>query len=252
MNRYPCSVFIMDIRNSSLEGKGNELSAYLSKITSWLMQWTGNQAIVKHRRGDEVIFISEGYAAAYAAAHFLSICWTKVEHPPYFGLSFGEIDSNVADLNVETWIHPLMKQAREANDELKREGAGKAQFAFRLRDDLYETQLLLNSLLEVRHTLVKDQTDLQKKVYTLVEIYRQQRKAASMLSKSPSTISSHFKKGKGEELVMIFKTVTAVLDSIEHKAFDDSSTDKLIASIRSSLQSSSAEWFSKREGDGSV
>ncbi len=252
MNRYPCSVFIMDIRNSSLEGKGKELSAYLNKITSWLTEWTGNQAIIKHRRGDEVIFISEGYASAYAAAHFLSVCWTKAEHPPYFGLSFGEVDSRAADLNVETWIHPLMKQAREANDELKREGAGKAQFAFRLRDDLYETQLLLNSLLEVRHTLVKDQTDLQKKVYTLVEIYRQQRKAASMLSKSPSTISSHFKKGKGEELVMIFKNVTAVLDSIEHKAFDDSSTDKLITSIRSSLQSSSSDWFSKREGDESV
>ncbi|MGP1907746.1 hypothetical protein ACTSEZ_06210 [Metabacillus sp. JX24] len=252
MNRYPCSVFIMDLRNSSLEGKGKELSAYLSKMTSWLTEWTGNQAIVKHRRGDEVLFISEGYAAAFVAAHFLSISWKQEEHPPYFGLSFGEVDSRPADLDAETWIHPLLKQAREANDLLKREGADKAQFAFRLNGDLYETQLLLNSLMEVRHTLVKDQTDLQKQVYALVEIYRQQRKAASMLSKSPSTISSHFKKGKGEELVMIFNTITAVLDSLQQKGFDEPSSNKLIASIRSSLQNSSAEWFSKREGDGSV
>ena len=41
------------------------------------------------------------------------------DHKPYFGLSFGDINDDVSTLNIETWIHPLMKQARHSNDLLK-------------------------------------------------------------------------------------------------------------------------------------
>ncbi|UOK56357.1 helix-turn-helix domain-containing protein [Bacillus sp. OVS6] len=102
--------------------------------------------------------------------------------------------------------------------------------------------------------LVNEQTDLQKMVFSLFEIFNQQRKVAKILGKSPSTISSHFKKGSGEELRMIFINLNIVLNSLQQKEFPDShpALPKLQQSIRTYLQQHISEWYSKEEGKGNL
>lgn len=116
------SIFIMDISNSSKENIGNELSEYLEQLKNYITEWTENTAVTKvsHRAGDELVVVSSGYASAYTLAFYLSRIWRFPDHKPYFGLSFGDIQEDISEINIETWIHPLMKQARNANNHLKK------------------------------------------------------------------------------------------------------------------------------------
>ncbi|MDR0137606.1 hypothetical protein RFW18_07575 [Metabacillus idriensis] len=254
MPKHPASIFIMDIQNSSAEGIGEELSAYLEKMVKWIKTWTTEEVIVKHRRGDEVILIANGYSAAYVIAHFISVIWKLRDNPPYFGVSFGDINRELQEIDIETWIHPMIKLAREANESLKKEGADRAQFRFHLNENRYEIQVLINSLLVLRQKIMNEQTDIQRMVFSLYEIFRQQRKISGILSKSPSTISSHFKKGSGEELEMIFANLTAVTNSLQQKEFPDShqALTELQQSIRNHLQKNISEWYENEEGKGNL
>lgn len=247
MPQHPASIFIMDIQNSSQEGIGEDLSAYLEKMVKWIKIWTNDEVIVKHRRGDEIILIADGYSAAYTIAHFISIIWKFSKNPPYFGLSFGEINKELKDIDIEAWIHPIIKQAREANESLKNEAANRAQFRFYLNEKQTEIQTLINSLLILERKLINEQTDIQRLVFSLFTIFNQQRKVASSLNKSPSTISSHFKKGSGEELLMIYNNLISVMQSLQVKAFPDSKPnhESLQNSIRSHLQEHINELYSK-------
>ncbi|WP_191565601.1 hypothetical protein [Metabacillus idriensis] len=247
MPQHPVSIFIMDIQNSSQEGIGEELSAYLEKMVKWIKTWTNDDVIVKHRRGDEIILIADGYSAAYTIAHFISIIWKFPNNPPYFGLSYGEINKELKDIDIEAWIHPIIKQAREANEILKSEAANRAQFRFHLNEKQAEFKMLINSLLILQKKLINEQTDIQRFVFSLFEIFNQQRKVASFLEKSPSTISSHFKKGSGEELLMIFNNLISVMQSKQVKAFPDSNPnhDSLQNSIRTHLQQHVSELYPK-------
>jgi hypothetical protein len=51
---YPLSIFILDVSNSSVEERGEELTNYLDEVVNWITMWTQNtgQMIVKHRSGD--------------------------------------------------------------------------------------------------------------------------------------------------------------------------------------------------------
>ncbi|WP_191561467.1 hypothetical protein [Metabacillus idriensis] len=247
MPQHPASIFIMDIQNSSQEGMGEELSAYLEKMVKWIKTWTNGDVIVKHRRGDEIILIADGYSAAYTIAHFISIIWKFPNNPPYFGLSYGEINKELKDIDIEAWIHPIIKMAREANESLKNEATNRAQFRYHLNEKQAEFQMLINSLLILQKKLINEQTDIQRFVFSLFEIFNQQRKVASFLEKSPSTISSHFKKGSGEELLMIFNNLISVMQSMQVKAFPDSNPnhDSLQSSIRTHLQQHVNELYPK-------
>ena len=104
------------------------------RIAVWTKDITTTQVI--HRSGDEIVVVSSGYATAYTLAFYISQIWAFKDHKPYFGLSFGEIQEDVNALDIETWIHPFMKQARYANDMLKHQEQNRDQFNFELADFL--------------------------------------------------------------------------------------------------------------------
>src|SRR5699024_9339237 len=153
----PVSVCIMDISRSSADDFGRELSQYLQQLKQAIGDWTNSFIMTKttHRAGDELVVISEGFATAYMIAFYISRIWRYPKHPPYFGLSFGLIKEQLADIHVETWIHPLMKQARVANDFLKNE-TNRKQFRFELAhmNHSAEFEQLLNTNLMLQQELI--------------------------------------------------------------------------------------------------
>ena len=225
---YPVSVFIMDVSNSSKEDMGEELSAYLQNLTARITDWTKDITPLQivHRSGDEVVVIADGYATAYTLAFYISRIWQFKEHKPYFGLSFGDIQTDVNNLNIETWIHPLMKQARYANDRLKNQTQDRVQFNFEL-DDFFSSQLegyhlfrnqfeaLLNTILKLQQDHINNQTDIQSIVCSLFLVLDQQNKVSQYMDRSASTVSSHLKKGNCEGINGAFHEIVTTLNSLQ-------------------------------------
>ena len=225
---YPVSVFIMDVSNSSKDDIGDELSTYLHHLEERISIWTKEIATTKviHRSGDEIVVVSSGYATAYTLAFYMSRIWKFKDHKPYFGLSFGDIQDDVSTLNIETWIHPLMKQARYANDILKQQEQNRLQFNFELDDfssnkslvgyHLFRSQFetLLNAILKLHQDQINEQTDIQSLVCSLFLILNQQNKVSHYLGRTPSTVSSHMKKGKCEHIIGSFNDIVKVLNSL--------------------------------------
>ena len=253
----PISLFIMDVSNSSLEDIGEEVSVYLDELVGWMTSWTKELGPikVKHRSGDEIIFVGAGYSTAYIIAFYISQVWKFKNHKPYFGLSFGDIDKKLAEVDVEKWIHPLIKQARYANDLLKQEKI-RSPFKFEL-DQFYpsensnlfsyhpfrfEFETLLNTIINLQQSLIKEQTDIQKAVCTLYLIFQQQKVVGKLLGKTPPTISSHYKKGKTEDILHTFNEMITILNSLQEKAYfaTDSNpkenSKKLIDTMRNHLK----------------
>ena len=226
---YQVSVFIMDVSNSSMEDIGDELSNYLHHLEERISIWTKDITTTKviHRSGDEIVVISSGYATAYTLAFYISRIWKFKDHKPYFGLSFGDIQNDVSDLNIETWIHPLMKQARYSNDMLKQQEQHRAQFNFELDDfsskkslegyHLFRSQFetLLNAILKLQQDQINEQTDIQSLVCSLFLILNQQNKVSHYLGRSASTVSSHMKKGKCDSIISAFTDIVNVLNSLQ-------------------------------------
>jgi hypothetical protein len=233
----PISIFIMDVSRSSINEKvGEELEVYLNDIMNWVKVWTDGIVNIKisHRMGDEIFFIGENYATAYTIAFYISRIWKYKKHQPYFGLTFGNINKNLHEINIETWIHPIVKKARIANDELKKEIENRQQFKFEL-DNYIESnhlrkplefhepthhlltmyELALNALLKAQEICMDKQTDLQKYISSLYLILMQQKKIAAYLHKTPATISSHLNKGNGKEILRIFDCITELLLSLQ-------------------------------------
>jgi hypothetical protein len=223
------SVFIMDINNSSVDEKtGEELSNYLSEVVLLIEKWTDGIVTtqVKHRMGDEIILISENYSTAYTIAFYLSRIWKFKNNKPYFGLTFGDIEKNLVDVDVEGWIHPLVKNSRNANEALKNELVNRYQFNFELiskqdqlkdKSFMYEFESLINTLLSLQENYIFQQTKLQDLICTLHLIFMQQKKIASFLNRTAATISNHYKKGNCEEILNTFEQIQKVLISIQDK-----------------------------------
>lgn len=253
--KNPVSIFLLDVSNSSTEEMGKELTLYLDKMVTWITTWTKEigHIHVKHRSGDEIIFVGYGYSTAYILSFFLSRIWKYEHHKPYFGLSFGDIDQELEEIDIEKWIHPLMKQARYANDLLKQE-QNRPLFKFEL-DQFYpsvkgsfvyhefrhEFEILFNALLHLQQTFSTEQTIIQKTVCSAYLILQQQKAVGKLLSKTPPTISSHFKKGKCEEIIQTFFEIINVLNSLQNKAYERNvghqqvRSDILLQSIRTHL-----------------
>ncbi len=240
---YPVSVFIMDVSNSSVEDIGGELSNYLHHLEERISIWTKDIATTKviHRSGDEIVVVSSGYATAYTLAFYISRIWKFKDHKPYFGLSFGDIHDDVSTLNIETWIHPLMKQARYSNDVLKQQEQNRDQFNFELDDfssnkslegyHFFRSQFetLLNTILRLQQDQVNEQTDIQSLVCSLFLILNQQNKVSQYLGRSASTVSSHIKKGKSDHIISAFNDVVNVLNSLQpHNEVDSESIQQII------------------------
>ncbi len=253
----PVSIFICDVSNSSSGDIGEELTVYLDEMVKWINIWTDNTGTVKvkHRAGDEIIFVGNGYSTAYIIAFYLSRTWKYRYHKPYFGLSFGDISKELAEVDLEKWIHPLIKQARYANDLLKQE-QNRPVFKFEL-DQFYsgnqstpflfnqfrnEFESLFNTILLLQHNLIQEQTSIQELVCTSYLILQQQKAVGQLLGKTAPTISSHFKKGKSQEILYTFHEIINILNSLEKKAYQDHAvspnekSDLLDNSIRNHLK----------------
>lgn len=254
---YPISIFILDVSNSTLDDIGEELTNYLDELLNWTTIWmkdTGH-ILVKHRSGDEMIFVANGYATAYTIAFYISRVWKFKNHTPYFGLAFGDIDKELTEIDIEKWIHPLIKQARYANDVLKQE-KNRYQFKFELdqfnsnesshlfayNQFRFEFETLINSLLILQQKNIWSQTDIQEQVCSLYLLLQQQKAIGKLLGKTAPTISSHFKKGNSEEILNTFSGIITILNSLQMKSYPDSKKNpeelnkKLNDSIRNHMK----------------
>lgn len=250
---HPISIFILDVSNSSSAKMGEELTNYLDELVNWITVWTKEfgHCKVKHRAGDEIIFAGNGYSTAYIIAFFISQVWKYSDHTPYFGLSFGDSDKKLEEVDIEKWIHPLIKQARYANDLLKQEHV-RPLFKFEL-DQFYqynssfsynqfrnEFEVLTNSLIRLQMTMLKEQTPIQKQVFTYFFILQQQKAVAKLLKKTAPTISSHYKKGKSEDIIKVFTELVTVLDSLQEKSYngtpEKAKSESIIETIRNHLK----------------
>jgi hypothetical protein len=251
--KHPISIFILDVSNSSSGDMGEKLTNYLDELVSWITLWTKDfgHCKVKHRAGDEIIFAGYGYSSAYILAFFISTVWKYSDHTPYFGLAFGDSDKELEEVDIEKWIHPLIKQARYANDLLKQEQV-RPLFKMEL-DQFYqnispfpynqfrnEFEILINSLLRLQMTMMKEQTPIQKQVFTYFLILQQQKAAAKLLGKTAPTISSHYKKGKSEEIIKVFTEIVSIVDSLQEKSYNENfkkaKSESLMESIRYHLK----------------
>ncbi|AOV07736.1 hypothetical protein [Sporosarcina ureilytica] len=246
------SVFIMDVSNSSEINAGGKLSKYLQDVVINLKDWVGKefQVHVSHRAGDELVVVASGYASTYTLAFYLSRIWKFPEHKPYFGLSFGEIDDDIDSLNIETWIHPLMKQARVANELIKKQ-QNRVQFRFELHGtpdksgfEIFNKQFetLLNTSLTLNQEQINEQTDIQSLVCSLYLIVGQQNKVSQYLGRSTSTISSHIKNGKADMILNAFYDIAHVLESLEENDGEGQS-NKLQTNIRKNIITRLHDYF---------
>lgn len=256
---YPVSIFIMDVSNSSKEDIGGALSSYLHRLEEEIVLWTKDitKTRVIHRSGDEIVVVSSGYATAYTLAFYISRIWSFKAHKPYFGLAFGDIQEDVSTLNIETWIHPLMKQARHANDLLKQAGQARGQFNFELADFINEESLegyhlfrnqfetLLNTILTLQRDQMNDQTDIQSLVCSLFLILNQQNKVSYYLDRSKSTVSTHMKKGKCESINSAFNDIVKVLNSLQPESVrnEQAINDKLQNNIKQIVSDQLNDYF---------
>ena len=244
----PVSVFIMDVTKSSSAGYGEELSNYLAQLETYIGDWYGKigSVQVKHRSGDELILLSEGYSSAFITAFYVSSLWKYEKNLPYFGLTYGSLDKKVEEIDIEKWIHPLVKQAKNANDHLKKQ-KDRESFHFQLNDVEPGLQTLINSMLMLQHVLRMEQTQVQRLVCSLYLIYGKQNAVAELLDRSAPTVYSHFKKGHCEQILRGFRDIVSVLDDRQAKEFPEmgnSQTKVLEDSIRTNMKSQVQNIFS--------
>jgi hypothetical protein len=247
MAMEPVSVFIMDVTDSSSAGYGEELSAYLEQLEKNIKNWCGKigSAQVKHRSGDELIFLAEGYSSAFITAFFISSIWRYEKHLPYFGLAYGRLDKKVEEIDIEKWIHPLAKQARNANEHLKKQ-KDRETFYFQIPDREPGLQTLINGMLSLQNVLRIEQTDVQRLVCSLYLIYGKQNIVAQLLDRSAPTVYSHFKKGHCEQIIRSFRDIISVLDDIEAVEFPNKEYKQMNAleeSIRTNIKSQVQNMF---------
>ncbi|WP_079509313.1 hypothetical protein [Mesobacillus jeotgali] len=238
------SVFIMDVSNSSSVENGETLSRYLGQLESTIKTWYGKSVSVQvsHRAGDELILLAEGYSSAFITAFYISRIWKYKHNSPYFGLSFGHIEKSIETIDIEKWIHPIVKQARTANERLKKQ-KDRESFFFLTDDDEPGIQVLMNGMLSLQHVISTQQTDIQRLVCSLYLIYRKQNAVADILGKSAPTVYSHFKKGHSEQVLKSFQEIVSVLESLQKRTSADLE-HRIEVKIKNDLKSQVREVFS--------
>lgn len=245
----PVSVFIMDITNSSSAAYGEMLSNYLGKLETYINKWyEGIGSVqIKHRSGDELILLAEGYSTAFITAFYISSIWKYEKHLPYFGLAYGRLDKKVEEIDIEKWIHPLAKQARSANDQLKKQ-KNRETFCYQIPDREPGLQTLINGMLSLQNVLRMEQTDVQRLVCSLYLIYGKQNTVAQLLDRSAPTVYSHFKKGHCEQILRSFHEIVSVLDGRQASDFfpdmQNGQLKLLEESIRTNIKSQVQNIFS--------
>lgn len=214
--KKPISIFIMDVTNSSKNW--NEITSYLEEVEEITKMWTRGlpNAKVKHRLGDEMVGIFDHFSTAYTVAYYISQLWKHREHPPYFGITFGMVEEDIKHIDIDKWNHPLMGLARNANDKIKHSSQRSSILLLPENKLVPNTSLdMANLLLAYQDKLMNEQTELQHLISKLFAILDEQKAIAKLVKKSPSTISSHYKKGNCEIILKTLKTLQETLDQLE-------------------------------------
>ncbi|MEK4425476.1 hypothetical protein [Solibacillus sp. FSL K6-1523] len=196
--RNAVSVFILDVTDSSKFKNGLELSEYLSKWQNVIANTNGTRKIaVKHRMGDEIICLVEGYPSALMIANYMIYNWEYQDHMPYFGVSCGLIEEEIDQINIETWNNILVKNARLANDKMKENKNRKKLIEINPLNDNENSEIeLMNILLQFQGAAILEQTAKQREILALFSLLRSQKTIAARIGKSTSTISGHYTAGK--------------------------------------------------------
>ncbi|MCM3616061.1 hypothetical protein M3936_00565 [Sutcliffiella horikoshii] len=237
--KKPVSIFIMDVTNSSKNW--NEITEYLEEIEGMAKMWTRGlpNAKVKHRLGDELVGIFDHFSSAYTLAFYISQFWKYREQPPYFGITFGMVDEDIKQINLDKWNHPLMGLARTANENIKQSVQRTSMVLLPENELLSKPSLDMgNLLLTYQDKLMSEQTELQHLITMLFSILDEQKAIAKLVNKSPSTISSHYKKGNCEIILKTLKILQETLDHLEAAAignYPHNITKELTKTIKNQL-----------------
>lgn len=216
--REPVSLFIMDVGRSKKFTNPRKLTEYLGKVCDDISLWT--DAIVptkaKHRFGDEIILVSRGFATSYIIASYIYSYWLYPGHKPYFGLTHGYIDIAVDDLpDLDIWNDPIIAFAREANDELKRQGITRKWLTFNNDGEMPQRIDTLNLLVEIKDNLLRNQTHQQHVAHLLSEIEIKQSDISKIMEKPRSAISRLISRGQSDVLRKIDQQVEVELAMLQ-------------------------------------
>lgn len=201
--RNAISIFIMDITDSTKHSDGEELSEYLSIWENILNEFGSHSESLtvraNYRMGDEIFLIADDYVTAYTVATYMYFLWKYPKNNPYFGISNGYIDVPIDDIDLERWNHPIIKEARLANEAIKnaksRLQAIRVYAAEKEDSKCKIEKKVMNHILKLQHQLAAHQTQKQKEITGLYMLYGAQNNIATLLNKSKATISNQFSKG---------------------------------------------------------
>ncbi|CAG9623706.1 hypothetical protein [Sutcliffiella rhizosphaerae] len=236
----PVSIFIMDVTNSTKNW--NEIVKYLEEVETIIKGWTrGFPSVkVKHRLGDEIVCMMDHFSSAYIVAFYISQIWKYKKQPPYFGLTFGMVEDDFSSIDIDKWNHPIMRQARLANETIKQATNRRSMFLMPELAHQESTSIeMINLLLEYQHKMMSEQTDIQRSISRLYSILEEQKAIASIVKKSPSTISSHYKKGNCEIILKTKRTIQHTLNQLEQDSSGNVPhhiTKELTTTIKKQLQ----------------
>lgn len=207
------SMFIMDVSDSSKFENGKELTNYLSFWENTLNEMNDFISIkAKHRMGDEIICVVESYYAAILIANYIIYNWKYEKFMPYFGFSFGVVESEIDDIDI--WNHPIIKEAREANDSIKKDSSRNSLMTLKAPINLDELKLKINNLnliFDLQSNLIIQQTMRQREILQLYSLVDSQKKVAEILGITTATISSHYKRGATE---LILQSCDIIAESL--------------------------------------
>lgn len=218
---YPISVFTMDVSNSRKFNEPSKLTDYLDSLVAVLKDSfsTSRSAVrIKHRFGDEILVVAEGYSAAYVVAFYIRQIWKYNMHLPYFGGVIGNIDIPLGDIrDIDGWNHPLVWSSREILDTLKAQNASSRvwmKYATR-NEHLKELVEDINLLLEIQNEFFKKQSQKEREVGLTFTVTDYQDYMARLFDKDPSTISRQVKSSRIELMLKINDSIIRKLTTEE-------------------------------------
>lgn len=210
------SVFILDVTNSSKFRNGQALSEYLSEWQDVIANNNTIKIAVKHRMGDEIICVVEGYSNALVIANYMVYNWKYEDNMPYFGISFGVIEDNINTIDIDKWNNMLVKNARLANNLIKEDKTRTKLIEMNPLNKFENIERqLINSILNLQSAAILKQTTKQREILGLYSLLRSQKEVALILNKSTSTVWEHFTVGKTDLILDASESLYDLLNSKE-------------------------------------
>jgi hypothetical protein len=237
----PGSVFIMDVSNSSLIPNPSRMTRHLHDTVEWineLSESNPNTISLLHRFGDEILLVARGYETAYEIAFYVIATWPFREHPPYFGVGYGDLKAEFPhSTDLERWNSPVVKRARRASNQLKSVKPAYRQWLLFDKDDASSRHhdVILNEYVLIQDRFFKLQTDVEHLVSALFTIDDLQEWIAERLNKNRSTISRQVRKSNVDLLLVVKNRVAETLRKLEQEQTGVESVD-LGVQIRQKLK----------------